>query len=43
MIANTPGVHDGLITYRGKLVDKLVASYLSLPSVDIKVMISATN
>lgn len=43
MIANTPGVQDGLITYRGKLVDKLVASYLNLPSVDIKVMISATN
>lgn len=43
MIANTPGVQDGLITYRGKLVDKLVASYLSLPCVDIKVMISATN
>lgn len=43
MIANTPGVQEGLITYRGKLVDKLVASYLHLPSVDIKVMISATN
>ncbi len=43
MIATTPGVQDGLITYRGKLVDKLVASCLALPSVDIKVMISATN
>lgn len=43
MIANTPGMQEGLITYRGKLVDKLVASYLNLPCVDIKVMISATN
>ena len=43
MIATTPGVQDGLVTYRGKLVDKLVASCLNMPSVDIKVMISATN
>jgi alanine dehydrogenase len=43
MVINTPGVQEGLITYRGKLVDKLVASYLSLPSVDIKVMTSPSN
>lgn len=43
MIANTPGVQAGIVTYRGKLVDKLVASYLGLPSVDIKVMLAATN
>lgn len=43
MVAATPGVQCGIVTYRGKLVDKLVASYLNMPSVDIKVMIAATN
>lgn len=43
MVINTPGLQEGLITFRGKLVDKLVASYLNLPSVDIKVMISPSN
>lgn len=43
MVANTPGVQCGIVTYRGKLVDKLVASFLNLPSVDIKVMLAATN
>lgn len=42
MIASTPGVQAGIVTYRGKLVDKLIGSYLSLPSVDISVML-ATN
>ncbi len=27
----------------GKLVDKLIASYLSMPSIDIRVMLSSTN
>lgn len=43
MIATTPGVQCGIVTYDGKLVDKLVASVLNMPSVDIKVMIAATN
>lgn len=43
MIGNTPGVQDGMITYRGKLVDKLIGSFLNMPSVDIKVMLAATN
>ncbi len=43
MIATTPGVQYGIITYHGKLVDKLIGSYLSMPSVDISVMISAAN
>lgn len=42
-IATTPGIQAGIITYRGKLVDKLIGSYLSMPSVDINVMIAATN
>lgn len=40
MIATTPGVQCGLITYNGKLVDKLIGSFLSMPSVDISVMLS---
>lgn len=43
MIGNTPGVQDGMITFRGKLVDKLIGSFLNLPSVDIKVMLAASN
>lgn len=43
MIATTPGVQYGIITYEGKLVDKLIGSYLGLPSVDISVMLSGVN
>ncbi|MDE7109468.1 MAG: hypothetical protein K2O49_05835 [Muribaculaceae bacterium] len=43
MVANTPGVQCGIVTYRGKLVDKLVGSYLGLPSVNLKVMLTASN
>lgn len=43
MIATTPGVQVGMVTYRGKLVDKLIGSYTSLPSIDIRVMLSETN
>lgn len=43
MIATTPGVQYGIVTYNGKLVDKLIGSYLSMPSVDIAVMLSAAN
>lgn len=40
MIATTPGMQCGLVTFNGKLVDKLIGSYLSMPSVDISVMLS---
>lgn len=43
MIASTPGIQAGMVTYHGKLVDKLIGSFLNLPSVDIKVMLAATN
>lgn len=43
MIASTPGVQAGMVTFHGKLVDKLIGSFLNLPSVDIKVMLAATN
>ncbi|MDE6297830.1 MAG: hypothetical protein K2L89_08280 [Muribaculaceae bacterium] len=40
MIVTTPGVQCGIVTYNGKLVDKLIGSYLSMPCVDISVMLS---
>ena len=43
MLAATPGVQCGIVTYRGKLVDKFIGSFLNMPSVDIKVMLAATN
>ena len=43
MVATTAGVQNGMVTYRGKLVDKLIGSYTAMPSVDIRVMLSTTN
>lgn len=43
MMITTPGVQIGMVTYEGKLVDKLIASYLSMPSIDIRVMLSTSN
>ncbi len=43
MIMSSEGVQCGVVTYHGKLVDKLIASFLSLPSVDIKIMLTAEN
>ena len=43
MLSTTPGVQTGMVTFHGKLVDKLIGSFLNLPSVDIKVMLAATN
>lgn len=43
MLASTPGVQKGIVTYRGKLVDKLIGSLLAMPSVDIKIMLAASN
>lgn len=43
MLATTPGVQKGIVTYRGKLVDKLIGSILQLPSVDINIMLAGTN
>lgn len=42
MIESTAGVQCGIVTFRGALVDKLVGSYLQMPSVDINVLL-ATN
>lgn len=43
MLMSSEGVQCGIITYHGKLVDKLIASYLSMPGVDIKMMLTAKN
>lgn len=43
MVLTTPGVQCGIVTYHGKLTDKLIGSYLGMPSVDISVMLSAAN
>ncbi len=43
MVATTPGVQYGVVTFRGKLVDKLIGSYTGMPSVDISVMLSNSN
>ena len=43
LLASTEGVQNGIITYRGQLVDKLAASYLGLPYVDLAVMIAHSN
>lgn len=43
MIMGAKGVQGGLVTYHGKLVDKLIASYLSMPAVDIDMMLSVKN
>ena len=43
MIATNEGVQNGILTYRGQLVDKLAASYLGMPYVDLSVMIAHSN
>lgn len=43
MLISSNGVQAGIVTYRGKLVDKLIGSFLHLPAVDIKMMITPKN
>lgn len=43
MVSTNEGVQQGIVTYRGKLVDKLVGSYTGLPSADLSVMLAARN
>lgn len=43
MVSTNEGVQQGIVTYRGKLVDKLVGSYTGLPAVDLSVMLAARN
>lgn len=43
MMKTTPGMQLGMVSYRGKLVDKLIGSFTALPSIDIRVMLSTSN
>lgn len=43
MIANTSGVRESVLTYRGKLVDKYIAMRTGLAAVNIKMMLTQTN
>jgi alanine dehydrogenase len=43
MLITSPGVQSGMVTYEGKLVDKLIGSCIGMPSIDIRVMISSSN
>lgn len=43
LIAATEGIQNGVMTYRGQLVDKLASSYLGIPYVDLSVMIAHSN
>lgn len=43
MIMTTPGVQEGIVTYRGKLVDKLIASYLGMSAMDLSLLIAGGN
>lgn len=43
MLATTPGMQYGMVTYEGHLTDQLLGSYLSIPSVDISILLSGAN
>ena len=43
MLISSAGVQAGIVTYRGKLVDKLIGSFLHMPAVDIKMMLTPKN
>ncbi|MDE6341546.1 MAG: hypothetical protein K2K93_04455 [Muribaculaceae bacterium] len=43
MIETNEGVQQGIVTYKGKLVDKLIGSYTGLPSADLSMMLASSN
>lgn len=43
MISTNEGVQQGIVTYHGRLVDKLVGTYTGLPSADLSVILTARN
>ena len=43
MIVTTPGMQEGIVTYRGKLVDKLIASYLGTHGMDLGLLLAGGN
>ena len=42
-IALTPGLQEGVVTYRGQLVNRLIGSCLQMPSKDIRMMFTDPN
>lgn len=42
-IASTPGLQEGLVTYRGHLVDKLLASHLGMHALDLSILLTQAN
>lgn len=43
MLSTSPGMQRGIITYRGNLVDKPVASALGMPCVDLSIILAGRN
>lgn len=43
MVETNEGVQQGIVTYRGKLVDKLVGSYTGMPAIDLSVLLANSN
>lgn len=43
MVLSSQGVQAGVVTFRGKLVDKLIGSLLNLPAIDISMMLAVKN
>lgn len=43
MIVTNEGVQNGVVVYRGKLVDKLIGMHLGIKSLDLNMIISASN
>ena len=43
MVASSNGVQAGVVTFHGRLVDKLVASLLHMPAMDLNIMLTADN
>lgn len=43
MILTTPGVQEGIVTYNGMLVDKLIASYLGMHGMDLSLILAGGN
>lgn len=43
MIATNEGVQNGVVVYRGKLIDKLIGMHLGIQSIDLNMIISTSN
>lgn len=43
MVATSEGVQQGIVTFRGRLVDKLLASYIGMPAEDLSEALDSIN